>query len=164
MPITSRSGVQLQDPLEVARRIAMDHPGGIAAIARKLGRHEKVLAHQLNPEAEGHHLGLATAIAITELTGDDGILCAWAALRGQVLVAVPAGAVGEEELLDDVLQLEENHGEFARVLRSARSDGVIDEREHQALVALLRKIMSQSATLERGVGAQVRQIPGRVAR
>lgn len=164
MPGTSRDGRPLQDPLEIARRIAMDFRGGIAALARRLGRHEKVLAHQLNPEAEGHHLGLATAIAITDLADDDGILDAWAALRGKVLVSLPEAASGDEELLDDVLELEENHGDFARALRAARADGVIDAREHLALVTLLRKVMSQAATLERGVGAQVREIPPARAR
>lgn len=149
------------DPLEAARRLGHDH--GIATIARKLGRNPQVLSHQLNPEAEQHHLGLATAIAMTELTNNECILESWAALRGKVLVALPAGTASEEELLDDVLGLDSLHGDFAKQLIEARKDGVIDSKEYDVLVLLLRRVIQRAANLEKGIGSQVRDRPVAIA-
>lgn len=145
------------DPLEAARRLGLDF--GIAALARKMGRHVQVLSHQLNPEQEGHHLSLATAIAMTDLTNDERILQAWAAERGKLLVAVPVAAANEDELLDQVLELDELHGDFARNLHSARKDGVIDPSEFKLLSQLLHRVMVHAATLQGAVGSQVRSIP-----
>lgn len=145
------------DPLEAAR--AMARRFGIERLARLLGRHPQVLRNQLNPEQEGHQLALATAVAMTDVLDDNAILVAWAASRGFVMVKVPTGSATEEELLDDVLELEEHHGDFAKTLRTARADGVIDESEVKALVSLLRRVIAQAATLERGVTSQVREVP-----
>lgn len=149
----------IQDPLEAARRLAYDFKGGIAALARLLGRNPQVLAHQLNPEQEHHNLGLATAIAMTEAADDERILDAWAAQRGKVVIALPEGSVGEEELFDEVLKLGVLQGDFANQLVKARSDGVIDPTENLVLVALLRRFQQQTANIEQGIGAQVRSLP-----
>lgn len=159
----SRTPVVIHDPLEAARRVAQDYPGGIAALARKLGRNPQVLAHQLNPEQEHHNLGLATAVAMTDAAEDERILDSWAALRGKVLVSVPDGSVGDEELFDSVLLLDQLKGDFAQHLVNARRDGVIDPAEHMVLVSVLRKVQQQTANLEQGVGAQVRRLPEKTA-
>lgn len=145
------------DPLEAARRLGHDH--GIARLARLMGMNERTLAHQLNPEQDGHRLGLGTAIAMTELTGDEAILDAWAALRGKTVVAMPPLTASEDELLDDVLALDDLQGEFARALKGARADGVIDPTEYRLLAQVLHRMAGQTAKLRGQIGSQVREKP-----
>lgn len=147
----------IQDPLEAARRLGLDY--GVEKFARAMHCNAQVLRNQLNPEQEQHNLGLARAMAMTDIADNDIILAAWAAHRGKVLIQIPDGSLSDDELMDDILKLDDHHGDFAKTLRAARQDGVIDPAEHRILVLLLRKIMAQAATLEHGVGSQVREVP-----
>jgi len=147
----------LLDPLEAARRLG--HDVGIADLARKMGMNERVLAHQLNPEQEGHKLGLQTAIAMTELSNDNRILEAWAAARGRVCIPVPNAQASDEELLDECLGLDVAHGDFGRHLIDARRDGVIDACEFQVATQLLHRVMAQAASIQSDLAGQVRAIP-----
>lgn len=62
------------------------------------------LINKFNPACEGHpHSNLSEAIAVTEFTNDNAIISAWALSRGQMLVDMPAGAVGDEDLVEQVL-------------------------------------------------------------
>ena len=60
------------------------------------------LINKFNPACEGHHLTLSEAIAVTEFTNDNAIISAWALSRGQMLVDMPAGAVSDEDLVEQV--------------------------------------------------------------
>lgn len=72
----------------------------ISELARHMGKSPTILANKLNPDCDTHHLTLGEAVAITELSADNGILESWAHLRGKMLVDVPAGAVNDEDLAD----------------------------------------------------------------
>lgn len=151
------SPAPLHDPLEEARRLGLDFT--IADLARRMGMNERVLAHQLNPEQEFHKLGLATAIAMTEITNDNRILQAWAAARGCVCVPVPRITASEDELLDMCLGLDVAHGDFGKRLITARRDGVIDAGEFKALTQLLHRLMAQAASIQGDLAGQVRERP-----
>ncbi|MGL6556969.1 phage regulatory CII family protein [Aeromonas dhakensis] len=93
--------VSRPDVLLAAYLLGKSH--NISEIARLMGKGETVLANKLNPDCDSHHLNLGEAVAITELTGDNRILEAWAASRGKALVDLPAGVVSDDDLVEQVL-------------------------------------------------------------
>ena len=97
----SKPMVSRPDVLLAAYLLGKSH--NISEIARLMGKGETVLANKLNPDCDSHHLNLGEAVAITELTGDNRILEAWAASRGKALVDLPAGVVSDDDLVEQVL-------------------------------------------------------------
>ena len=96
---------------------------------------------------------------MTELTGDNAILQAWALARGQMLVAVPESAVSEEELADQVMMVGEVVAAVFAEYREARQDGVIDPIERQAIRAAVHRAIRELLSLDETVASQVRPFP-----
>lgn len=146
----------LQSPLDAAYQLGERH--NASDIARKLGVSPVVMANKLNPHQEFHKLSLGEAVAITELTNDNGILEAWAHSRGLVLVPVPDGVSCDEDLSDQLLKLSEVMGQALGAVRAARADGVIDPVEFEHIKEQMLTVFTESKALETVVGDQVREL------
>ena len=147
------------DPIDAAYQLSRRY--NITDLAKLMGcKRPTTLNNKFNPTCEDHHLTLSEAIAVTELTGDNAILQAWALARGQVLVALPDATVSEEELADQVMTVTEVVGAVFGELREARQDGVIDPVERQAITAAVHRAIKELLSLEETVASQVRPFPG----
>lgn len=151
-PLVSRPNV-----LVAAYLLGKDH--NISEIARLMGKGETVLANKFNPDCDSHHLNLGEAVAITELTGDNRILEAWAASRGKVLVDLPIGAVSDDDLVEQVLLAQAVFGKLMQAIHDARSDGVIDRMEHGQIERVGTQVAEHVMGLIRSTAANVRQLP-----
>ena len=97
-----RDHSHLSDPIEAAYQLSRRY--NITDLAKLMGnKRPTTLNNKFNPACEDHHLTLSEAMAVTELTGDNAILQAWALARGHTLVALPDSTVTEEELADQVM-------------------------------------------------------------
>ena len=132
----------------------------ISDLARRLGKGATILANKLNPDCDTHHLTLGEAVAITELTNDNGILNAWALSRGQMLVDMPEGAVSDEDLVEQVLLAQAIFGELMREIHDARRDGIIDRLEQSRIENIGRSAAQQVIGLITTTGANVRELRG----
>lgn len=154
-----REHSHLSDPIDAAYQLSRRY--NITDLARLMGsKRPTTLNNKFNPACEDHHLTLSEAMAVTELTGDNAILQAWALARGHTLVALPDSTVTEEELADQVMLVGEVVAAVFGELREARQDGVIDPIERQSITAAVHRAIKELLSLEESVASQVRQFPG----
>lgn len=142
-------------PLAAAASITDDF--NVSELARLIGKSEKTLAAKLTNDTDTHHLNLAESVAITELTGDERILKAWALSRNKVLFPLPKTGLTDDEFSDVLLTVQETSGQLAGCIRKARADGVITEKDyadiHRSTVIAMEKLLQLDAELK----AQVRE-------
>lgn len=131
----------------------------ISELARLLGKGPTVLANKFNPECDAHHLNLGEAVAVTELTGDNRILEAWAVSRGKVLVDLPVGVVSDDDLVEQVLLAQAVFGKLMQAIHDARADGVIDRMEQGQIERIGTQAAEHVLGLIRSTGANVRTLP-----
>lgn len=146
-----------QCPLDAAYLLGKKY--NASDLARKLGLSPNVLGNKLNPDQEFHKLSLGEAIAITELTNDNGILEAWCHQRGGIFLSLPDVVTGDEELADQMMKLNEALGSAMCELRTARQDGVIDPFEFERIKAELLITIHEALALKTMIKNQVREIP-----
>lgn len=149
--------VSRTDVLLAAYLLGKSH--NISEIARLMGKGETVLANKLNPDCDSHHLNLGEAVAITELTGDNRILEAWAASRGKALVDLPAGVVSDDDLVEQVLLAQSVFGKLMQSIHDARADGVIDRMEHGQIERIGTQAAEHVLGLIRTTAVNVRTLP-----
>ena len=130
----------------------------ISDLARRLGKGATILANKLNPDCDTHHLTLGEAVAITELTNDNAIISAWALSRGQMLVDMPAGAVSDEDLVEQVQLAQSIFGQLMQVIHDARRDGVIDRLEQAQIERVGRESAQHVLGLICSTSANVREL------
>lgn len=122
---------------DAAYHTVHDSAGGAAALASRLKRidadgnekpmSEAVLNSKVNPNTKSHHLTLAEAVAVMDLTGDDRILHAIAAQRGYVAIKVDAPEVSC--LHSSMLEAGKAKGELSGLLLRALADGKVTSNE-----------------------------------
>ena len=139
-------------PLTAAASFVDDY--NISEIARCMGVSEKVLLSKLNFDCETHHLNLQQAIAMAELTNDTRVLQAWATSQGKMLVDAPEPQQTDAELSDQLLNLHELFGDFAREFKRAREDGIITEEEY---LRIHKKAVTTTQALL-GISAEIKQM------
>lgn len=154
--------VSRPDVLLAAYLLGKSH--NISEIARLMGKGETVLANKLNPDCDSHHLNLGEAVAITELTGDNRILEAWAASRGKALVDLPAGVVSDDDLVEQVLLAQSVFGKLMQSIHDARADGVIDRMEHGQIERIGTQAAEHVLGLIRTTAVNVRTLPATVGK
>lgn len=119
------------DPLTAAHKVAHDfRDGGAVGLARLMGKNSGTFLNELNIDQEGHKLGLATAVLMTELADNNLILESWAQQRRLMLLPVPAENFPHDaELISLLLKRDRKQGEFARVIDAALDNGEISHHE-----------------------------------
>lgn len=113
---------------------AHDSPGGVPALAVRMGVSANVLQNKVNPTQEHHKLTLDEAVRMQALTGDVRILHAMASELGYVAVHVqPFEGVSDMELLDGYMDAITALGEFTASFQLAIADGRVTKHEAAAL-------------------------------
>lgn len=128
---TCKKSPSTRCPMAAAASYASDH--NVSDIARKIGVGEKILINKLNDNCDSHHLNLQQAVAIGDVTDDHRILNAWAYSLGKTIIDLPDVGLSDDEFADQVLKVSETSGDFAKAIRQARADGVIDESEFEKI-------------------------------
>ena len=136
----------------------LGHRHNISELARLLGKSQVILANKLNPDCDSNHLNLGEAIAITELSDDNGIIEAWAVSRGKVLVDIPTGVASDEELADLVMIVSESVAQVFAAYREARKDGLIDRDERREIGQRVQDAIRDLLSLDEVIGGQVREL------
>lgn len=133
---------------DAAYAIAHDYPGGVPALATRMGVSRNVLQNKLNPAVEYHKLTLDEAMRLQALTGDPRILHAMAEELGYVCVSLPGNSGGSDmELLDSFLTVLKDLGEFSAEFQDDWSDGKIKEDELSRLRAKFYALQSAGVVL-----------------
>jgi hypothetical protein len=129
-----------------------DYPGGSESLAPRMGMSAAVLRNKVNPGNDRNHLTLAEADRLMRVTGDHRMLQALADQHGYVLQRADEVEQGGS-LIEGVLAFGAAGGELHAVIHDAMADGLITEREmqaiersaaaeHAAVIALIHRLRS----------------------
>lgn len=132
------------DMLDIAiHSTAHDAPGGLPALARKMGLHEQVLRNKVCSTTDTHKLNLREALAMMELTNDDRILYQMAEMRGFTLERKTLPDA--KSIVTAVLAADAEQGDVARAIMTAIADGKLTVQEKADIA---RHIIEAQQTLD----------------
>lgn len=146
------------DPVLALHADAKHYPGGIAALARLIGRSPGVLHNKFSDSMPNYD--------VTDHEAD-----AMGAVFGGLFVPLPAGEAGEADLLQAQLEMIHRFGELAHEYTESRRDGLITHDEFAALrlagnrvvravYSFLKEVESQVPPEERGGHAASAEVVG----
>ena len=122
------------DVLDAFYHSCHDYPGGIEALAPRLGIQAGVLRNKACRTNSQNKPTFAEARDICELTGDHRMLQAFAASLGYVCVKVDQDVTaGDMAVLELVTQSMSAHGNFGAAIHAALADGRVDKHELKAI-------------------------------
>jgi len=115
---------------DAAYAVAHDYPGGTESLAPRIPMPGAVLRNKVNPNNTTHHLSLAEAVRITDITDDERILEAWARHRGKVLIDVPAPEnCADADVIELMAKTWDTHGAIGREVNETFADGRVEQHE-----------------------------------
>lgn len=105
-------------------------PGGLEALAVRLGMSAQILRNKANPNNNSNHVALRDVERVMELTGDYGTLHALAKSCGFVCIKIE-DHVGPSDLalLEVVTSAMSANGGFGAAINKALDDGRIQQHE-----------------------------------
>lgn len=132
-----RNPMNAEDALYLSAR---EYPGGVEALALRLGVSEHVLYKQLRRECDTHHVSLGRALHITEMVYGVGrhelaerFVQSVAATIGMVAVRLPDPSEADTDLVQAHLRGSRLMGKYAADLDDALADGRLTPREREQL-------------------------------
>lgn len=115
---------------DAAYAVAHDYPGGTESLAPRLGMSGAVLRNKVNPNNTTHHLTLAEAVRMSEITSDRRILEAWARETGLVLMEVPAAEnCADGEVIEMMSESMKTFGDIGAEITKTFEDGRVEQKE-----------------------------------
>lgn len=114
--------------------LAHDYPGGVPALAARMGKNPTVLMHKLNPNNSTHYLNAHEMDAIDDLTGTDRIAEYFARKHSFYLVKMQhLEGMDESALMDAFLDVSREWGTYCMEFQKAWADGKITKQEFRLL-------------------------------
>jgi hypothetical protein len=140
--------------MDAAYHTAQSYPGGVAALAMRMGVSQNTLQHKLNINNTTHRLTLDEAEAMQVLSGDCRITQALAAVVGGVYldqqVEIHASPMGQ------AMSMVKEFGEVLATVNEAMADGVVTQNE---LLACEREVAELMAALNTTLGVVRSMMP-----
>jgi len=118
-----------QDVADAAYNTAHGYPGGITALALRMGVNAATLTNKINPNNSTHHLSLREAVAMQALSGDYAILHAMAEALGHAATpATPDQSGGDPA--EALMRLHMEFADFVRAVTEAlRESGAVTSNQ-----------------------------------
>lgn len=135
------------DQLDIAiHSTAHDAPGGLPALARRMGTHEQSFRNKVCPTTDSHKLNLREALAMMDITNDDRILETLAEMRGYTIQrkVLPDAS----SIISAVLSADADHGGVAREIHAALADGKLTEAERASITKQIHDAKQSLDTLQ----------------
>ena len=114
--------VRGQDVADAAYNTAHGYPGGIGALALRMGVNANTLTNKVNPQNTTHHLSLREAVAMQDMSGNYAILHAMAESLGHTCTrATPDQSFGDP--IETFMRMQVALADFSRAIADAVRDG-----------------------------------------
>lgn len=137
----------VQDVDDAAYALAHNFPGGVPALAQRMGVSPNTLQSKVNPNLDTHKVSLREAVLMQAVAGDPRILHAMAAALDHV--ALPTRCITEDDLTAVMARIGAEVGDVFREVQLVLSDRrvTLNERRRvagqvaeavQALAAVLK--------------------------
>lgn len=107
--------------------------GGGVRIGRSAGVMHNKFSDAVPHSEVTHHEAVALAHYVNEQTGSLAFVEAVCAEFGGIFVPLPEGAAGDDDVLDDYLDIVKHFGDLSKEFMEAREDGVIERSEFEAM-------------------------------
>lgn len=138
---------------DAAYAVAHDYPGGTESLAPRLGMSGAVLRNKVNQNNTTHHLTLAEAVRMSDITGDLRVLQAWAREAGMALMEIPQPEnCADGEVLEMLSASMQTFGSIGQEITATFEDGRVESREarrvRDAIWAHLSKLFGLSNRIE----------------
>jgi hypothetical protein len=136
---------------DAVRRMARNYPGGLKALAARLGKSDSTLDKEIRG-AHGFKLGLQEAYEIAVMCVDARSACAmdllnlWAQATGHVLLPMPEVATGGITL-ERLGRLMHECGDLVAVVTNAKADGKVCDNEMKLCTAQFAELMAAGQSL-----------------
>ncbi len=133
---------------DAAYNTAHDFPGGVSALAVRMGISANVLQNKVNPSQEYHKLTLNEAVKMQAITGDRRILHAMADSLGCVCIQLPShDQAGDMELLDSFMSVVSELGDLSAEFQQSWADGKITPKEFERIKSEAYDVQARLAEL-----------------
>ena len=134
------------DVMDAAYHTAQSFPGGVPALAQRLGMSQNTLAHKISLNNDTHHLSLREAVAMQEVTQDRRITHAMCFAQGGVFVDLQADV--KHSTMEQVMHMVKDFGVVLAGINDAVVDGVVTRNEmHNCERQAAELIAALNATL-----------------
>lgn len=115
---------------DAAYAVVHDYPGGAESLAPRLGMSAAVLRNKVNPNNTTHHVTLAEAVRLSQITGNRGLIDAFAAELGLVVIELPAPEnCADGEILELMAQTWETNGDIGKEVNRTFADSRVEAHE-----------------------------------
>ena len=115
---------------DAAYAVAHDYPGGTESLAPRLGMSGAVLRNKVNPNNTTHHLTLAEAVRMSQITGDARIAEAIANELGFTLVHTPrVEDCSDAAIVEMMGKAWQTHGDVGKEICKTLEDGRVVLKE-----------------------------------
>lgn len=139
------------DVRDAAYHTASAFPGGVPALAQRMGMSQNTLAHKVSLNNDTHHLTLREAVTMQEVSQDKRITQAMCAALGGVFIDLACDH--KATTMRQVMHMAKEFGDVLACVNDAVDDGVVNSNEMQrcereaaelmvALNAVLAKVRS----------------------
>jgi len=124
-PLPGQIGLDVDD---AAYHLAHDFPGGVPALAQRMGMSQNTLAHKVSLTTGTHHLSPRELVKLQAIAGDARPLQAMAAQLGYLALPVlPEGDGGSS--LEDVTRMVREFSELLGAASETMADGAVSLNE-----------------------------------
>lgn len=124
----------MMDVSEVVVNMVDGYPGGVAEIARQTGSVYAVLIKKTNPHNDKYHLTLREASRIADITNSPMLAQFFAERRGMICINAPDfDHLSDQALLDLILEMGKQQGEWMGEMMKALEDGKINWSEFKRI-------------------------------
>lgn len=139
------------DLFDTIHEVAHSYPGGVEALALRMGKNPGTLRKKLLPNVDTHELTVQELRTMVAFTDTDKIAQAFAADRGLMCISMPDfDGLSDTEILDLFLDLQAQQGNWANEIRKAMSNGEIDfdemagiRKEYNEFIVAAAKVMNR---------------------
>jgi hypothetical protein len=116
--------------IDAAYSVAHDYPGGSESLAPRLGMSGAVLRNKVNPNNTTHHLTLAEALRMSQITGDVRIAEAIANELGYTMVQTPrVEDCCDAAIVELMGEAWSTHGDVGKEICKTLEDGRVELKE-----------------------------------
>ncbi|SEN72032.1 Phage regulatory protein CII (CP76) [Nitrosospira multiformis] len=142
---------------DVLYRAVHAYPGGVAALAARMGKNPNTLQSKINPNLGTHHTTAEELEQIQTFTNTDEIAKYLAAQRGMICIPVVRHeGASDTEILDLVIQMNTAESGFLSEMQRALADGGVCEKEMAVIRNKAHEHMAAIAELVSRIEGMVR--------
>jgi hypothetical protein len=142
--------MNISDAVQIA---VMNQPGGITAVAARMGKSAQVLAHKLNPNNTTHQLTLTEFEQILMLTHDHTPLHSLALQLGYRLQPVGCHDDVDMSAVTSMVGMCHEHADVLSNITAAMSDGKVTALELRAFRHQLSQLLASLSQVDASMSA-----------